>query len=302
MIIEPHYNPPTNLFYSAHNPLVASLQPATADNEAPFRELEEAAYAQGRIVAAAEGKLDAEWEILLAMLEEVWSHKSERGSRHIKGRGKRQRGRLSKWESWLRDFAKDNGLSTRSVRRNLQAYRERLSGARPQKAAAPAKAPNQKDKAVVPADANEHVPVSDGEPDAPQAAECSLRVTAPIAKFERQPSAGSTDFFCDEATHEDDELDWPPVSAEDQSLPTLKPGDRSGLADYAINKCGRAISTVLAGLTPNDQISVIDHVVKRLIQNFCATSRGDGQIEISVNYLPPPPPHLRKDWDCHIQL
>jgi hypothetical protein len=188
------------------------------------------------------------------------------------------------------------------VRRNLKAYRERLSGARPQKAVAHSKAAKQKKKVVVPTNASEHLPVGETEPDAPKADECSHRVTAPVAKFERRLDHVGIDNPNDELDDEEEEPDWASPVEEDQSLSALKPGDRSGLVDYVIDKCGRAISAVLAGLTPSDRVAVIEFVVKRLIQSFCAASRGDGQIEISVNYLPPPPPHLRKDWDCHVQL
>jgi hypothetical protein len=190
----------------------------------------------------------------------------------------------------------------RGTHSDVRFYRERLSGARPQKAVAHSKATKQKKKVVVPTNASEHVPVSDSEPDAPQAAECSHRVTAPVAKFERRLDDVYIDNPNDELDEEEEEPEWASPVEEDQRLSALKPGDRSGLVDYVIEKCGRAISAVLAGLTPSDRVAVIEFVVKRLIQSFCATSRGDGQIEISVNYLPPSPPHLRKEWNCHVQL
>ncbi len=113
-------------------------QSAPKDEETRFHCTEQAALAQGRIVATAQGELDAKWDTLLPMLHDIWSHMSQRGDHYLKAQTKGEgSGRQTSWNEWSDDFCSQTGLSRKTLQRRVMAYRNRLLGSQPQNTATP---------------------------------------------------------------------------------------------------------------------------------------------------------------------
>jgi hypothetical protein len=123
MNIEMHSNYQPYLFSPAPAVTMTLSAPAPVEDEQRFRQNEQSALEQGRLVAASQGKLDKEWETLLPILHDIWSHFSQRGNDHTRGRKSPGEASLT-WTQWLQTYYEQTGVRPQKVKRRLKAYRE----------------------------------------------------------------------------------------------------------------------------------------------------------------------------------
>ncbi len=255
--------------------VASPAQSAPKDDETRFYCSEQAALAQGMIVATAQGELEAQWDTLLPLLHDIWSHMSQRGDHYIKAQTKGEgTGPQTSWNKWSDNFCALTGLHRKTLQRRVMAYRNCLLGSQPQNTVTPKLATKS------------------------EIAVASHGVSAPTTNYERRPSPGAADALRNDDVDDEDHSDWHSVPEEDRDPSQLKPGDRSGLATHVVSRCAKAFSAVLAGLSPRAKLDILDYVFRHILQCYFAPGHGDGEVALTLTYIPPKPPQLRKEWHC----
>lgn len=206
-----------------------------AGEDADFHHLEQAAIEQGKVLAAAESKLETEWEILLPILNRVQAHLSQRGTNHERDR----RCALPTWQDWLETFLATTGLdvSGRTIQRRLRSFRQpespESSEVVPQRSASV-----RTENATLP--------------------RMTVGVVRPTAEFIPEDEPG-----------------------------VIKAGDRSGLVNLILSRCGMSVCAVLRGLSLDDKGAILQYVFTRLVQYVCGAHFGEASIQVAVRVSRP---------------
>lgn len=74
---------------------------------------------------------------------------------------------------------------------------------------------------------------------------------------------------------------------------SLKPGDRNGLADSMLGRCGSAGVSALLGLSPEAKGKVLEYALRKYVRGICGATCGDAQIIVEVRVLKPNPLDVR---------
>jgi hypothetical protein len=198
-----------------------------------------------------------------------------------------------KWGDYLEEFLVRTGIKrcSRTITRYLDEFSASNSEKRPddpmQKAPKPTKKSTQK-----PDEVNVAELVSQSDQDE----QASHRIDASSANFECPAAVVSAEHTSDAILHHGNEPDWSTDAKHREEECALKPGDRSALVECVILNCDPQFNAVLAGLPPGEKANTFDYLIKQLVQRYLGDDRGDGEIKAGVEYIPPAPPQLRKEW------
>jgi hypothetical protein len=266
----------------------ADAQEPSECDDPEFSRMEAPAIEQGKIVAAADANGDQEMAKLIPMLAKLRDHKSIRGRDHQRG----QRNVGKKWGDYLEEFRARTGIKrcSRTITRQLDEFTARNSEQQAEGPMQDAHKPAKKSaKKPDEGDVAEAVAQSDRDEQA------SHRIDASSANFDC-PSETAAEYPSDLNLHPEDELDWAPDHKENEVLCTLKPGDRCALVEWVILNCDPQFNAVLTGLSTMEKANTLDYLTKQLAQRYLGVDRGDGEVKAGVEYIPPAPPRLRKEW------
>ena len=270
--------------------------PATVLDEAAFRRREANAVSIGTVIGGFEKKVKVMWDELTPEIYPVWSHRSKRGDDHEKGR-KEPGTEQETWTPWLRDFCARTGLHPKAVERHIMTYRVNVLGLRPQPS--PSKKA-ERISAPVPASSGEQSSDTHSDADPVEAKVESHRASAGRVEFLHatageakadDPDDQDNDYVMDESFAFYSRLD------EDKKPEQLKAGDRSGLLQRIIQKCGPDFDAVLTDLSPAEQAHILDFLYKDITKSCCPAVRRGSDIKAWVEYTAPPL-QARKGQPC----
>jgi hypothetical protein len=252
------------------------------------------AFVLARRVARSEKMTKAEWDEFLPIIYHIWSLLSERGDDHVRGIRKAQDESEESWEDFANRLCEDSGLCRKTITRKIMEYRESVLKLSPFKSAP------KTDGATTETEGKISEPIVDSDLSSipHESAEAIHRMDVSIANFERPSEGASAEYSSEEILHHDDQTDWSSDSENGDDECALKPGNRSALTECVILNCDLQFNAVLAGLSASEKAKVLDYLTKHLVQRYLGVDRGDGEIKAGVEYIPPAPPQLRKEWLC----
>jgi len=300
-MIEMHRNNQQLLFAPA---AVATISlPAPLNGEAQFLRDEQDAIELGRMVARAQGKLDVAWDQVLPTIYKVWSHFSQRGDDHEKGRARE--GEVQQdWTGWLDEYYRKTGLHPKKVQRRLKGYRDQLAGVQPQQ---PAKSkPKRKSmgESAVPDEVVRELvesallmresleAIANGASvydeltmikQAAMSAECLKQI------FSLLP-AGASDAQATDASPVSHFAVRRAAPVLVGTEPSIKAGNVAGLNWLIDDRCGKDFTHCLSSLGEHEAAKSVENIAEHILQCHANRDRSRGHYQVSIVFVPAPPP------------
>lgn len=260
--------------------------PETVVDEADFRRREANAVAIGTAIGHVQKKLRGMWDRLMPEIYPVWSHRSKRGDDHVKGQRKSPEMESETWTPYLRSFCAKTGLNPKVVERHVMAYRVKVLGLPPQPSAR-----KKAEKTANPVLSSTGDRASDHQVDADPVETDVRSHHAPRGRIEfAQPAAVKVSIeegHDQEVDSTEEDENFPSCPRTDENVP-LKPGDRSGLLQRIIQKCGPDFKSVLAELPPDEQARILDFIYNGITNSCSPAVRRGSVIKASAEYIAPP--------------
>jgi hypothetical protein len=273
---------------------------ASSKDETPatiFSRLDKAALSEAGRVLIAGKALETAWDELLPILDKMQSHLSQRGI----DRTALEPGELPTWSEWWATFRESTGIcaTLRKVQKKLKRYRAPKTDFK--KPSSTERMTNQQQRQVLVALllANDVAAAVESGQDPRDAVLAFRSAVAEAGRIEQLLENLPNDDRISESVAVTSKGEKAALSCgwlstqPSQPERLIKSGDSSGLANTVIESHGSRIRSAMEGLEPLAAVKFVNQFVQKLVQSSVQRLRRDGEIKVTVEYVPADPPALR---------